>query len=387
MYRYSLLILSLLFFVSCSSSKSLLRKGRYDAAISKSVKNLMKNPSKEKEIYILSEAYRIANDDDNQRIEFLRKSGRPDIWDEMFQRYNALKNRQQTVKRLPVSILNRINFKEIDYDMEIIEAQKKAAAYFYARGEDLLQRGDKMSARQAYDNFSKVKSYFSAYKDVDQRIEEARMIGTNFILFKYINESGMIIPEEFSRELGRISMQDLNRQWLEYHTTEIKNLDYDYAVYLKLKVINVTPEQVRERAYVDTKEIQDGWLYALDKNGNVMKDSLGNDIKYPKMKTIKAEVVETTLFKKSLVSGILEFKNLKSGQVIKTDPVTAESVFEHQFCTVTGDLNALTAESQKKLKNKPMPFPSNPEMILRTNQTLKDMTRDIIKRNQYLIAN
>jgi hypothetical protein len=386
MYRYLLLLLSLGFFLSCASSKGLLRKGQYDAAITVAVKKLIKNPNNEKEIYNLSEALRISNDDDNQRIDFLKKSGRPDIWDEVFQRYNALKKRQQSVKRLPVSVLNRISFKEVDYDLEIIESQKRAASYFYARGEELLKKGDKMSARQAFEHFQKVKGYFSAYQDVDKRIEEARYMGTNFIIYQYVNESGMIIPEDFVKELERISLSDLNRQWLEYHTSQIQNLQYDYEINLKLKIIDVSPEQVKEKAYFETKEIQDGWIYALDQKGNVVKDSLGNDVKRPNMKLIKAEIKETTLHKRALVSGILEFKNLRTGQIIKTDPVTSESVFEHQFCTATGDMAAITPETKKKLGNKPMPFPSNAEMILRTNQTLKNMTHDIIKRNQGLIA-
>lgn len=376
-----LLLIPIFLLASCTSSKGYFNKGQYDAAINKSVKKLMKKPTKVKEIDVLREALRIANEEDQNRIEFLRKSGQPDIWDEVFQRYNALKNRQQVVKRLPLSVRNAINFIEKDYDLEIIEAQKKAAAYFYAKGDQLLQKGDKMSARKAYDNFQAVKTYYASYRDVDDKINQARYMGTNFILFTYVNESQMIIPEDFEKELKRLSLSDLNRQWEEYHTTQIQDLDYDFLVSLKLKNISVSPEQVSEKRYEETKEVQDGWIYALDQNGNVAKDTAGNDIKHPKMVTLSCEVIETRLFKQAIVTGILEFKDLRTGQVVKTDPITAESVFEHFMARANGDLKALKPETKKKLGSRPAPFPSDPEMILRTNQTLKNMTRDIIKRN------
>lgn len=385
MKYFTLLLIPLFLLASCTSSQGYLKKGQYDAAINKSVKKLMKKPTNTKEIDVLREALRIANDNDTRRIDFLRKSGQPHIWDEVFQRYNALKNRQEVIRRLPISVQNAINFTEKDYDLEIIEAQKKAAAYFYARGEELLARGDKMSARQAFDNFNSVKRYFSAYRDVDQKINEAKYIGTNFILFRYVNESGILIPQNFDNELKRISLQELNRQWIEYHTQEVKDLDYDYMISLKLKMIDVSPEQVKETVYEEKKEVQDGWIYALDPNGNVAKDSLGNDIKHPKMVTLRAEIIETRLFKQAIVSGILEFRNVKTGQVIKTDPVTAESTFEHFTARVNGDMKAVSAETKKKLNSRPAPFPSDPEMIFRTNETLKNMTKEIIRRNKNLV--
>ena len=59
----------------CGSSKKQLEKGNYDAAIQKAVKQLRKDPTDVKQIDILNQAYKVSNDQDNERVRLL-KDGR-----------------------------------------------------------------------------------------------------------------------------------------------------------------------------------------------------------------------------------------------------------------------------------------------------------------------
>lgn len=54
--------------------------------------------------------------------------------------------------------------------------------------------------------------------------------------------------------------------------------NYDYEIKLCIIDIVISFEVVREREYVDSCNIQDGFEYVLDECGNVVKDLLGNDI-------------------------------------------------------------------------------------------------------------
>ena len=90
-------ILTILF-SGCGSSKKQLSKGNYDAAIDKAVKELRRDPDDEKQIEILTESYRVANELDNERIRYLKMEGRPDSWDEIYQIYQALNDRQSLVR-------------------------------------------------------------------------------------------------------------------------------------------------------------------------------------------------------------------------------------------------------------------------------------------------
>ena len=382
---YAFLILSLL--TGCTSSKKYLQRGRYDSAINKSVKKLIKKPDKEKEIAVLEQAYRMANQSDNDRIKFLKQSGQPEIWDEVFKRLNNMKNRQANVKRLQSSVLAKINFVPIDYDSEIISAKKKAAEYFYVHASELLKKNEKFAARQAYEEFIKVKNYYSSYKDVDRKINDAYVLGVNHVLFKMQNKSGIALPKNFESDLLKISLKELNNKWIDYDTRQDRNIFYDYTIQLNLKLINITPELVKQRDYSESKKVEDGWQYVLNNNGNVMKDSSGNDLKVKKYKTITCYITETHLTKKAIVGGSLDYYDNRTKQLIKTDAVTTESFFDHTFGIAKGDLNAITKKSRQLIRTKPLPFPPNLEMIYRTNENLKKMTKDIINRNKRLVEN
>ena len=382
----ALLLIVLLLFTNCRSSSSYLKHAQFDAAVYKAANKLRKKPSKTKEINVLKEAYTKANQADMDRITFLRSSGEPDIWDNIFSRYNALKNRQDVVKTLPTKILNQINFVIINYDEEIIGAKRKAAEYFYAHALQLLERNNRQSARLAYNDLMKVKQYYSDYKDVDAKLQEALLNGRNNILFKIQNQTHMIVPQDFERELLKISMEDMNTLWMNYHTRTVDQLFYDYTILLNLKEIAVSPEQVREESYTDQKEIQDGFKYKLDAKGNVMKDSAGNDIKIPIIKIITCKVVITKARKSALITGTVDYTNNRNGQLIKTFPVTAETFFENTVAVPYGDLNALSGSSRTLINTSHfVPFPSNPDMIMQGAVRLKDMTKKVIWDNKNVI--
>jgi predicted RNA-binding protein len=185
---------------SCTSSKKYFERGMYDMAINKSTKKLIKKPTKEKEIMVLNDAYRIANQKDMERIDYLRATGEPDVWEEIFAIYNNMKNRQNRVSVLPPMVLTAINYKYINYDQEIIEAKKRAAEYFYANAKRLLEQNDRLAARQAYHELMKVKSYYANFRDTDELLGKALFLGTSNVLFSMKNNTGLIIHEDNERQ-------------------------------------------------------------------------------------------------------------------------------------------------------------------------------------------
>src|SRR5664280_383523 len=82
----------------CGSSKKQLEKGNYDAAIQKAVKQLRKDPKDADQIDILNQAYKVANDQDNERVRMLKLEGKPNSWDEVYLVYKALNDRQSLVR-------------------------------------------------------------------------------------------------------------------------------------------------------------------------------------------------------------------------------------------------------------------------------------------------
>ncbi|MBN8703003.1 MAG: hypothetical protein J0M08_08055 [Bacteroidetes bacterium] len=386
----TILVVAILLGTSCQKSTKLLYNGQYDFAITKAIKQLKKNRKKnlDKEISVLEQAYSIANDKDRTQIEFLKKEGRPDSWDDIFNKYSCLKDRQEIVERaipfIEKKAGRKLKIDLVNYDNELIVAKQKAAEYYYVHGSQLLERKTRVDARNAYYDFKRVKDYFSIYKDVDQKLNQARYEGTNQVLFVMKNNTGMIMPQGFEQELTKISLYELNKDWTNYNTTFDSTKFYDFGILVNLKTIDVTPELVKENTHTNSIQVEDGWQYVLDAKGNVKRDSAGNDIKVPKYTTISCMVKETKQSKRAMVSGSLDFMNLKTGQLIKTAPITAESIFEHRSGYISGDLRALKPEHKILQGSAPMPFPSSPSMILDAGQTLKNMVKDIIWNNKYV---
>ena len=362
-----------------------MQSGNYDAAIHKSVRKLTKR-KKDKEIIILEQAYKKANERDQEQINFLKKEGNPDNWDQLYTIYSNMSRRQNSIKPLlPLMIEseNRTAFFEIkNFDEELIQTKQKAAELLYARALSLLEKNTKTDARKAYSDLQTVKNYYSNYKDIDVQINKAINIGTSYVIFKMKNNTGVPLPPSFQDELTKISMSELNNNWLQYHVNEVKGLNYDYTILVNMKNINVSPEAVKELQYTETKEVPDGFQYALDKKGNVQKDSSGNDIKLPKTKIVACNVIEVYQNKKAIIAGTLDFINNASGQLIKTDPITSENFFEFRSATAMGDTNILKPETKAKLGKRPVPFPNDFDMILAAGQTLKGMVKNIIWSNK-----
>jgi len=376
-------ILLFLTAISCTSPRYYYKQGYYDVAIQKAVRKLKNKPNKEKHINYLHKSYIIANSKDNERIQFLRSSGQPDIWNELFEIYTRLKNRQEAVRYLPTHILTRMNFQPINYDNEIHSAKRNAAEYFYASGQKLLSERNRISAQKAYYEFLKVRSYFPNYKDVNKLLIEAEQQGTTHILFLVENHTNMVIPYEFESDLLQLPLFDLNQLFRRFHNHARQEADYHYTISLSLRHINVSPEHVKEIHYSEKKEIEDGFQYVLDKNGNVMKDSLGNDIKIPKFATLVCDIIENEQFKSVQIGGMLTIRNAMNSILIY-EPIGAEWNFANTFIVYKGDIRAMTDKTKKKLNNKPLPFPSSEFMILQTADIIKSNSKEFIRRNRHL---
>ncbi len=377
----------ILILASCTSSSKLFQQGNYDAAIQKSVKKLLKKPNKVEEIAVLERAYRLANERDQNVINELRISGQPDIWEGIFARYSNMRRRQDIVSRLPYEILTQINYVKVDYNQEVAEAKNKAAAFYYANGAKLLLEGDRMSARKAYDQFSFINKYFANYRDVDMKIQQALAQGTNHVIFRMQNQARVAIPQDFETEILKITLSSLNVRWLEFDSKFDKDMYYDYNIYLNLKHIEVSPQSIENEKYTETKKVPDGWEYVLDNNGNVMKDSLGYDMKREKYKEVNAYVTLTKMNKKSIVTGTLDYFDNRTGQLIKTTPITSEFIFDYKSATFAGVEAALTTKTKEYLKNGPKPFPTDLQMIFDTNQEIKRVAFEIVKRDRNLFLN
>jgi len=374
---------------SCTNTKKLVEQGRYDEAVEYATDKLAgKRKKKEKYVTLLENAFDKATARDMKRIAKLeRKDGN---WDKIIDIYGVIRNRQEMVEPLLPLIGKKgyhANFKFVKVDELELAAMKKSANFHYNQGLDYLsdaEGGSKIAARKAYDAFKCSEKYFENYKDVVSLKNKARQLGITHFVFEMKNNAQVLLPQEFEKTVLQMGVADLNTGWNRFHLTKPNNVKADFKVVMSLNNIDVSPERIKEREYVDVREIEDGFEYVLDQNGNVLKDTLGNDVTIPRKVLIEARVLEVFQSKAAIVGGHLEYYNMNTNALMKTMPVSVEAVFENYASKFRGDRRALTDISKRRCDTRPLPFPTDEELLLDAADSLKPLVRRKISSSRLI---
>ncbi len=388
MKKLYLIICAAILLNGCKVAEKEFRKGNYDEAIDICVKRLVKNPDNEDYILVLEEAFKRANGAELADIKALNSEGRPDRWEEIYNIYQSISRRQHKIEPLLPLYLGEEErdavFEMVNVVDGIATAKKNAAAYWYADAKQKLATGDKYQARDAYGDLMKIKSFYSSYQDAEKMIVQARDLGTNNIIFIINNNSNKTLSNAVMNELRNIEPGCTSGTWYLFHD-ELMSDQIDFTVKLNVIQIDAFPEKVTTNRYEESKQIEDGYTYLHDNEGNIVKDSLGNSIKVPVYKTITAFITETWQEKIATVKAELNYID-KNGRIIRTVPIQADGIFQNYYAVATGYYEALTQQSKAKLGGKPLPFPSDDELIIDAMRTLENVLQNAMEdyNDQYL---
>lgn len=384
----TILFVASLLIAGCGSSKKYVESGNYDAAINKAVAELRKNPKSEKDIVSLERAMNIALDQDNERIRFLKIEGKSASWDEIYLIYKKMSDRQSLVRTVtPLKYSGRsIEWPYVDYMQEMVIAKKNAADFYFAHGKELMKNSTKDSYRQAYYEFIRAKDYVGDYEGIDQMILESKSLGISRVYVTLKNYSATKFPEEFEKDLLALDLPRLNSEWVEYHTDLLsEDTQYDYLVNINMRSVAVSPDKQFQRDSLVKTTIEDGFEYVKDVRGNVMKDSLGNDLKTKKYTNLQCALIQTYQVKECVIAGDVEIKSLSPEKVIKKEPIGSTSNFEHVSARAIGDVRALSAEQKEMLKSTVIEFPTDLDMVIMCSENLKKAIRGFMETNKRYI--
>ena len=391
MRNITLTLITLFLLTACGSTSRIekqLTSGNYDRAINDALRRLKTNKDKKRKadyIYLLKEAFDKAEARDIERVSYLEKDNNPANYEQVYELYQTLRNRQESIKPvLPLYIGNKkVAFSLKNYNAQIIAAKDKTSNYLYNNATQLLNSNDKFDFRKAFDDFKYLDRINPNYKNVRQLMRQAREKGTDYVIVNMINDTQQVIPKRLEDDLLNFSTYGLNDLWTVYHNNADKQKQYDFGMDVTLRGIAISPEQIREREIIREKQVVDGWKYALDGDGNVLKDSLGKKIKVDKFKTVRCEYYETRQFKTSTIAGAVTYKDYRTNQLIEAFPLQSDYLFEHFYATSRGDRRALDEGLLSYLDNRRVQFPSNEQMIFDTGEDLKLQLKQIITGNNF----
>ena len=386
MKKLLLLTILLSILISCNGRKQVekaVNSGNYDQAITNALKKLETNKNKKRKqdyVLMLRDAYYKAIERDLNTINHLQKDNNPELYTEIHELFLDLDARQEAIKPVMPLLVNgkAIKFKFNDYSNDIIKSRNDAADYLYEKGLALLETDNKAKMRQAYDIYNYIERIYPNYEDSRELMDEAHQRGISYVIVSIENQTQQIIPQQLEDDLLNFDTYGLNQFWTTYHAIADANINYDFAMQLQLQRINISPERIKEQQLIREKEVVDGWEYKLDRDGNVAKDTLGNDIKIDKIITVKARYNEFVQTKSSQVIANVVYTNLVSNQILDTFPIDSGFIFENVFARYRGDKRALTRKDLDIARNRQVPFPSNEQMVYDTGEDLKLKLKNII---------
>ena len=379
---------------SCSSVKKTekaLNTGNYDQAINIALTKLRTNKDKKgKQPYILmlEEAYGKSVERDRNAISYMEKEGNPANLEKIYNTYLNLKQRQEQIRPLlPLYVTDEgrdARFTFDNYDQKIIVTKDNLSKYLYDSATALFKSASqKQDYRKVYDDLTYLEKINPGYRNTKTLIEEAHFKGTDFVKVIMKNKTNVVIPRRLEDDMMNFSTYGLDDLWTVYHSQPQKTVKYDYEMNIELREINISPEQVRERQLEKERMIKDGWEYLLDEEGNVVIDDEGNKVKVDKMVKVNCEYYEFTQFKAVNVVGNVQYKNLRTKQLLDAFPLASEYVFEHIYANYNGDKRALEDNLLSIVGRRAVPFPTNEQMVYDSGEDLKNKIKDIITRYRF----
>ena len=374
-----ILFLSICF--SCSPVKKInehVISGEFDKAINKTIDELKKTKNrKKKDQYklILKDVFNKSVIKSQNKISGLKKDKNPEFYYEIYLEYQKLIDRQNKLMNISSSSL-KFNFK--NYDNDHIEFRYKTSNYYLELSKSLISKNDKLDYRNAYDYLIIIESINPNYLDTRPLINLCLSRGKDHILLNVLNESNSVIYKELQKDILNINGYDINSKWKSFHSAKDNySGKIDFFIDLAFKAFIISPERILEKENTKEKKIKDGYTYQLDDDGNVMTDSLGNDIKIDKIVKILVMTKEFNQSKSAKVIAEVRYFDNKNIMIEKF-PLESKFWFKNIYLEFTGDKRVLSKKDKRLLKGRFLPFPPDEVLLFNNSENIKQKLKNII---------
>ena len=355
--------------------------GEFDKAIDKTISELKKTRNKKKKTQyelILTDIYDRSVVDSKNKISRFKKDGNPEFFDDIYFEYEKLIKRQIKLSNIANE---RLNFNFENYDSELINFRYKTSDYFLNISNSFISNDNKFDYRKAYNYLIIIESINPNYLNTRSLIELCLVKGKDYILLNVLNESKSVLFKDLENDILNIKGYDLNSTWKSFFTkNDSFEGTYDFYIDLAFKSFIISPERLVQKEGFREKNIVDGLTYQLDEDGNVMKDSLGNDIKIDKLIKISVKSIESIQSKSAKVLAEIRLIDKKKN-IIDKFPLESEFWFRNRFLEYDGDKRVLTKNEIKLSKSRFIPFPSDEVLIFNNSENIKRKMKNIIYKS------
>ncbi|HET9746644.1 MAG TPA: hypothetical protein VFP97_13085 [Chitinophagaceae bacterium] len=355
---YPLFVLSaVLFIAGCKSASKLYEKGNYDEAVHLAVKKLQKKPDNEMRS-LLQSAYHYAVNDHENRIRQLSDNSNELKWEWIYNEYASLQRLYEAIHRSPeaLSIV-----KPVDYASYLNTYADKAADVRFDRGMAWMDKGDKLSFRNAYHEFNAALQYRPGDLAITDRRNEAYEMAVINVVVMPMDNYRHRFSSYNDHELRNLENDLLNQ--LKYNTGnhfvrfyspwEVSSRNIQADQYLDFRFSNFDLGRTRDEKY--TREVS---KEVLVKETVYRPDSVVKEYKkvFAKITTTK----RTMISEGNLQVNVRDF----NGRWLWSDNIRSHHNWFTEFSTFTGDERALS-EADKQLVDRQQQYPPHDNEIVR----------------------
>lgn len=352
---YLLFILSSLFVFSCKTAEKLYNKGNYDEAVELAAKKLQKKPGDAGLIDILQDAYRFAVEDHESRVRNYSNSNSNLRYENIYREYSQLQRLYEAIRKSP-SVFDIVN--PTDYSSFIATYKEEAANARFERGLELMDQNNKVSSREAYNEFQKALALKPGDLAIKQKIEEAYANAVTNVFIRPLTRYGIQYGsynfdyQNFNYNMLRYLNNNSRSQFVRYYSPSNGGQDVrtDNSVDMRFSDVNIG----RYRDQRITREVSN---QIVAKEIVIKKDSVVKEYI-----TVKAKITITT--RTIQADGLLQATVRDyNDRRIWSDTYRGDYSWTYSFATYTGDERALSDEDKKLINQREQWPPSNDEII------------------------
>lgn len=350
-----------LFMGACSSGQKALERGDYIEAITKAVNRLSNDPDNKKARSVVKEGYPMAMAYYQEEIDQILSGNEPFKWGKTLNIMYRVNHLSDLIRRIPAA--RKLVPSPKVYTSELTTATERAAEERYQAGMVYLKRLTREDAKEAYFHFQQADELMPSYKDVLEKMQEAKEKATIHVILepiplpsrKYQLSSEFFYEQVINRmkqvfpPTGFVSFytpDEAEKQEMRYPDMVVQMEFYDFFIGRPNHY-----EQVENLSRVVEKEVEVKVSRDSTRIKKVQEKLTG------KIKVITDEVASQGLLNVTI-------QEFESQRQILNEQVPGEFIWRNQYGIFVGDEGVLTNQQIRILNNQAVPPPAAQDLFM-----------------------
>ena len=354
-FTIAVLILTVAIIAGCKSTGlGALRKGDYYTACLQAVDKLRSSPDNTKAINALAQAYPLAVNFTEAEVARLKASpSNPTRYRQMFDLYGSMNNIAVQISRCPAAL--RVIPNAYYYNSQLEWSRNMAAEECYQLAEANLRMGNRQAAKQAYTQFLQANTILPGYKDVYNKIQEAKWMATLKVLLEQVPVGGSykLSADFFQNNVFEYFSKNIRNEFIYIFSPEEARAGHLYPdQIIRLQFLDFVVGQVRESN--NTTEVKRDSVIT-----GTYTDNKG--VKYNVYGTVKAKLTIRNIEVSS--SGVLDafIIDYRTKTTLSQQRFPGTYIWKDSYATFNGDERALSQKELAMCKRKSFATPPPPQ--------------------------